>query len=103
MTIICALAGILLVLAVLVEAFEALVLPRRVARRLRFSRIYYRASWQAWTAIAALIPPGRRRETLLSIFGPLSLLCLFTLWAIGLVIGYGLCHHAANPREGGLL
>jgi hypothetical protein len=97
-----ALAGAVLVLAILAEAFEALVLPRRVTRRFRFSRYYYRAAWRAWTAAADLLPPGHRRETVLSVFGPLSLLCLFALWAAGLILGFGLLHHAAAPRDGGL-
>jgi Ion channel len=97
-----ALAGAVLVLAVLAEAFEALVLPRRITRRFRFARFYYRAAWRAWTAAADLLPPGHRRETVLSVFGPLSLLCLFALWAAGLILGFGLLHHAAAPRDGGL-
>lgn len=97
-----ALAGALLVLAVLVEAFEALVLPRRVTRGLRFTRLYYRTCWRIWTAIADLLPSGHRRETVLSLFGPLSLLVLFAIWAAGLIIGFGLLHHAAAPRDGGL-
>jgi hypothetical protein len=102
MTIAYALAGAVLVLAVLAEAFEALVQPRRVTRRLRFSRFYYRAGWRAWRAAADLVRAGPRRETLLSVFGPLSLLGLFATWAAGLVAGFGLLHHAAAPRPGGL-
>jgi Ion channel len=102
MLVVYALAGALLVLAILAEAFEALVLPRRVTRRLRFSRLYYQAGWRAWTTVADRMRPGPRRETLLSIFGPLSLFGLFALWAAGLVFGFGLLHHVATPRDGGL-
>src|SRR5439155_24499830 len=101
MTIAYALAGAVLVLAVLAEASEPLVLPRRVTRRLRFGRLYYRAAWRAWRAAADLVRPGPRRETLLSVFGPLSLFGLFAVWAAGLVVGFGLLHHAAAPRAGG--
>jgi hypothetical protein len=94
--------GAALVLAILFEAFEALVSPRRVSRRVRFSRYYYRTGWRAWRTIADLLPPGPRRETLLSVFGPLSLLGLFALWGAGLIVGFGLLHHAAAPRDGGL-
>lgn len=96
-----ALAGAVLVLGVLAEAFESLVLPRRVTRRLRFARLYYRAGWRAWARAADLLP-ARRRETALSVFGPLSMLGLFAIWAAGLVVGFGLLHHAASPREGGV-
>ena len=44
-------AGIALVVLVLWEAFETLVLPRRVSRRLRFTRGYYRLLWGTWTRI----------------------------------------------------
>jgi hypothetical protein len=98
-----AVAGALLVLAVLVEAFEALVLPRRVTRGLRFTRLYYRTGWRIWTVVADLMPPGHRREMLLSVFGPLSLLVLFAIWAAGLIVGFGLLHHAAAARDGGLI
>jgi hypothetical protein len=95
-------AGLALILLVFAEAFEALVLPRRVLRSFRVTRLYYRATWRAWTAAARLIPASRRRQTFLSVFGPLSLLVLFAVWAAGLVAGFGLVHHALAPREGGL-
>ena len=43
-----------------------------------------------WRAIACRLPHGKRRETFLSVFGPLSLLLLFTLWATSLVLAFGL-------------
>jgi hypothetical protein len=75
--------GIALVLVILWEAFETLVLPRRVSRRLRFTRGYYRVLWGTWTRIG----PRRgspRREVYLSVFAPLSLLMLLGFWVIGL-------------------
>jgi hypothetical protein len=103
MTAVYLLAGVVLVLAVLVEAFEGLVQPRRITRRVRFARYYYRIGWRAWAATADLLRPGPRRQTALSIFGPLSLLVLFAIWGLGLIVGYGLIHHAVVPREGGLI
>jgi hypothetical protein len=93
--------GAAIVVAVLAEAFEALVLPRRVTRKFRFSRFYYRHAWQVWTALADFIPAGRRKETVLSIFGPLSLLVLFIIWGVSIIFGFALVHHAIVPREGG--
>jgi hypothetical protein len=84
MTALAAVAGALLILFVLVEAFEALVLPRRVTRPYRFSRLYYRAGWRAWRTGARLFSAPRREQTFLSVFGPLSLFGLFALWAAGL-------------------
>jgi hypothetical protein len=102
MTTLAAVAGLLLILFVLLEAFEVLVLPRRVTRPYRFTRAYYRAGWRVWKTAARLFPSPRREQTFLSVFGPLSLLVLFALWAAGLVLGFGLLHHAVSPREAGL-
>ncbi|HYT92024.1 MAG TPA: potassium channel family protein [Gemmataceae bacterium] len=90
------LGGGLLLAVVLAEAFEALVLPRRVTRSYRLTRLYYRTAWGMWKALGALVP-ARWRQTWLSVFGPLSLLLLFVVWAVGLVIGFGLLQHAVSP------
>lgn len=85
------LLGVLLVGGVLFESFEAVVLPRRVTRRYRFSRLYFRNFWTLWrTVVAGLLPGTRMREACLSWFGPLSLLGLFGLWFVGLIVGFGL-------------
>jgi hypothetical protein len=82
-------AGIAVVLLVLWEAFETLVLPRRVSRRLRFTRGFYRVLWGTWTRIGPH-RSGPRREVYLSVFAPLSLLMLLGLWVICVVVGFAL-------------
>jgi hypothetical protein len=72
------------------DAFEAIVLPRRVTRRLRPTRMFYRVTWRVWSAVAHRMPMGGRRETYLSFFGPLSLLVLLGAWAASLVVGFAL-------------
>jgi hypothetical protein len=101
MTTVSAVIGAAIVFLVLLETFESLVLPRRVTRRLRFTRLYYRVTWRIWFAATAFASP-HRRETALSIFGPLSLLTLFAVWVAALIVGFGLLHHAAAPRPGGV-
>lgn len=98
MMIITAFIGVGLILFVLLEAFEALVLPRRVLRAFRFTRLYYRFTWRLWTAFTSLVRSERHRHNLLSIYGPLSLLVLFGIWAATLIIGYGLLHFALDSR-----
>jgi hypothetical protein len=100
MEIVLALLGLALVLFVFLESFEALVLPRRVTRPFRLTRLYYRITWVAWSSLAALVRSDRRRQTLLGIYGPLSLLVLFAVWAAMLVVGFGLIHYAVDPRDG---
>jgi len=84
--------GIFLIVLVLWEGFETIVLPRRVTRRFRLTRFFYRSTWRPWErTISSLVGPGRQ-ETWLSIFGPLSLLLLLTIWAVGLITGFALLH-----------
>ncbi|OLC70619.1 MAG: metal transporter [Gemmatimonadetes bacterium 13_1_40CM_4_69_8] len=87
-------AGIALLLVVLWDAFETVVLPRRVNRRVRLTRLFYRATWRPFATSARLVRRGNRREAYLSFYGPLSLLFLLALWAAGLVTGFGLLQYA---------
>jgi hypothetical protein len=87
-----AVAGFLIIAGILLEAFETIVLPRRVTRRFRLTRLYYRILWIPWRKLAHLVKPAKRREGFLSYFGPLSLLGLFALWAAMLIMGFGLLY-----------
>src|SRR2546427_11494764 len=53
-----AVVGVVLIGVVLLDAFETIVLPRRVARRLRLARLVPRSLWQLW----ACPPRGPRRS-----------------------------------------
>jgi len=92
-------AGIFLLVAILWDGFETIILPRRVTRRLRLARLFYRSTWIPWSAVARRMKPGKRRETLLSIYGPLSLLLLFVLWAVGLIFSFALLYWAAGSAQ----
>ena len=70
------LAGIALLLIVLQDAFEVMLLPRRVQRNLRFMRLYFRAIWAVWSGVGARLSAGARRERFLSVFGALSMVLL---------------------------
>lgn len=82
--------GALLILMVLLDAFETIVLPRRVARRLRLTVLVVRPLWLLWRRPVRHWRSGERRETYLSFFGPLALLLLVALWASGLIVGFAL-------------
>jgi hypothetical protein len=92
MTYIVALLGFMLSAVVLWDAFEMVILPRRVTHRFRLARVFHRFSWRLWFAAARWMRDDNRRETYLSIFGPLSLLVLLAVWAIGLVAGFAMMH-----------
>ena len=99
-----AIAGIVLVALILLDAFETIVLPRRVTRSFRLTAWFYRHSWIPWTMLARRIPSSSRRESFLGYFGPLSLIVLLGLWAFGLIFGfacvqYGLGEHLQLSGE----
>ena len=94
MSILVGILGLLLILIVLQDAFESIVLPRRVARRVRFARLFYTTLWGLWSMIARKMRPSTRREFFLSIFGPLSLLVLLVCWGIILVVAFALIQWA---------
>src|SRR5581483_1720463 len=84
--------GAFLTVLILWDAFQTIILSRRVSRRLRPTRAFYRMLWTPIRAVVKRIPPGNRRENILMVFGPLSLLCLIALWAYGLILGVALLH-----------
>jgi hypothetical protein len=94
--IVAAVAGVLLLATVLWDAFETVVLPRRVNRRLRLTRLFYRATWAPFARSAALFKTVNRREAYLSLYGPLSLVLLLALWACGLIAAFALLHYSAG-------
>ena len=96
MLIVATICGIGLIATVLWEAFETIVLPRRVTRRFRLTRFFYRTTWSAWSKVVDAVVPARWQDTWLSIFGPLSILLLLAIWAFGMVFGFALLHWAAG-------
>ena len=101
MTIFSAVIGAVLILVVLWDAFEAIILPRRVMRRIRLARIFYRASWGIWAGFARRMSQARRRDTYLSFFGPLSLLMLLTIWAAAIILGFTLIQWGLGSNVSG--
>jgi hypothetical protein len=95
MRILPALLGIVLIVGILWEGFETVIFPRRVTRRLRLTRLFYRSTWLLWSGLVGRILSGKRQEVLLGIYGPISLLLLLIVWAAGLVTGFALVHWAS--------
>ena len=90
------LAGIAIFLIVIWDAFESIILPRRVTRKFRLTRAFYRITWQSSKFLVTLFPSRKTRETLLGFYGPISLLILIGVWAVGLVLGFGLMQFGAG-------
>ena len=86
--ILAAIPAVILILVVLLDVFEVIVLPRRIGRRWRLARVLFRSSWRVWVAAFGRIRNGEQRETMLSFFGPLSLIMLLVTWSLLLVVAF---------------
>jgi Ion channel len=73
----------------LFDVFEVMLLPRRVRRRARLVRIFFRSTWAAWSNVALRFSPGNGRETILSFYGPFSMVLLIAFWVSALIVGFG--------------
>lgn len=90
MRIIAVITGLLLIIVIAQDGFESIILPRRVARKFRLTRLFYAASWVLWSGAARKMREGNRRGQYLSYYGPLSLLLLLAIWAGAFVLGFAL-------------
>ncbi|MFL6427717.1 MAG: potassium channel family protein [Acidobacteriaceae bacterium] len=81
--------GLLAIGTVLLDAFETIILPRRASGKIRLTRLFYVLTWGPWAAVVGRFRNRRLRESGFSFYGPLSLLFLMGLWAVGLVFGFG--------------
>jgi hypothetical protein len=93
-----AIGGIALLLLTLLDVFETIILPRRITRRFRLSRFFYRVTWRPWALAARWIRNSNRRESCLSFFGPLSLLGLFGVWSAALILIFALLHWSIGSQ-----
>jgi hypothetical protein len=89
-------AGVAIFLIVLWDAFEAIILPRRVTRKFRIARLFYKSTWRFWKFATSLVSSRKSREALLGFYGPLSLLVLVGVWAVGLILGFGMMQYGAG-------
>ena len=90
--------GLALILIILWDAFETIILPRRVTRRLRLTGVFYRTMWSICSGLVRAMRNQKRREKYLGTFGPLSLLMLLAMWAIGLILGYATLHWGLETK-----
>lgn len=91
-------AGLLIIAIVLLDAFETVVLPRRVQRSFRLTSWFYRHTWVPWARLALHFNSVNRREAFLSYFGPLSLIVLLVIWAMGLIFGFALLQYGGGEH-----
>jgi Ion channel len=85
-----AVLGIIVVVGVLFDVFQAIVTPRPVAGRVRVSRYLIRSLWWVTRWLSYRVRAVGRREALLGSFGPFSVLAMLFTWVVLLLFGYGL-------------
>jgi hypothetical protein len=90
MKILAVIVGVILIFLVIQDSFESIVLPRRVSRRFRLSRMFYTSTWMLWSSIGRKMHSGNRREFYLSYYGPLSLILMLIVWVVVLVLSFAL-------------
>jgi hypothetical protein len=91
--------GIVIIGVVLLDAFETVVLPRRVTRHFRLTAWFYRRTWIPWRKIAGRIQTSSRQQNFLGYFGPLSLILLLEFWAASLIFGFALLQYGIGGHE----
>jgi hypothetical protein len=91
--------GAAIIWVVLLDAFETVVLPRRVLRNFKLTAYFYRRTWIPWRGIARRIGKSSRQQNFLGYFGPLSLILLLGFWALGLILGFALVQYGLGGHE----
>ena len=90
--------GIASIFAVLLDAFQTIILPRRATGRFRLTHIFYASTWRPWVFVTNWMHDPRKRESSYSYYGPMSLILLLVVWAAMLVFGFALIYYAlGNP------
>jgi hypothetical protein len=91
--------GAVIICVVLLDAFETVVLPRRVTRHFKLTAWFYRRTWIPWRKIAGHIRTPARQQSFLGYFGPLSLIMLLAFWAASLICGFALLQYGIGGHE----
>jgi hypothetical protein len=91
-------AGAAILFSVLLDAFETVVLPRRVRRQFRITSWFYRNTWRPWAKLTSHIKSQTRRESFFGYFGPLSMIVLLGLWASGLIFAFALLQYGGGEH-----
>jgi hypothetical protein len=91
--------GLVILWVVFLDAFETVVLPRRVTRHFKLTAWFYRQTWIPWKKVAHHIRTPSRQQSFLAYFGPLSLILLLAFWATTLIFGFALLQYGLGGHE----
>jgi hypothetical protein len=82
--------GLALILIIFYDLFQSVVLPRPAINQLATVKYLLRGSWIIWRWIGNRRSSVPKRERWLAMYGPLAVLSMFGVWALALVLAYGL-------------
>jgi hypothetical protein len=98
-SIVATLFGLIILWIVFLDAFETVVLPRRVTRQFKLTSWFYRRTWIPWKTLASHLREGSVRQSFLGYYGPLSLITLLAFWATMLIFGFALLQFGLGGHE----
>jgi hypothetical protein len=100
------LAGLVVLLVIMHDLFQAVVLPRPSVYRVPLlSQLLVRLFWKPWRWMGSLRKRTDKREHFLGTFGPAALLMLLGFWSLSVMFGYALIfdglHDQIEPHPSG--
>lgn len=90
--------GFVVLATVIADAFQTVVVARHAQKLPAMTRVFYRSSWIPFVSIARLARSGELRERVLGLYGPLSLLILLVLWAVGVIVPFAMLQWSTGLR-----
>jgi len=85
--------GTILVIAVVLDVFSTVIVPRPTHRKVRLAPLLARLVAPGWQAAAARIRSPRLRQDVRGTFAPVLLVASLVAWLLGLSLGFGLILH----------
>lgn len=92
-------AGALVVLAILIDVFQTIVLPRPIVRsRVGVARALVYVTWRGWRRFCLTVNSPNVRERRLGLYAPSVVIALLVTWIGLLMIGYGLVFYGLRDQ-----
>ena len=82
--------AVLLIFRVFVDIFTVIIQPRYVTKTPQSAVLIYRLFWAPCARVARRIRSPYRREAFLRFYGPLGMLFLLGVWAMGLIVSFAM-------------
>jgi len=94
--------GVALITITTADALHTLVVTRLTVHEWWPTDWFYRKGWRLWRRLALRITDEARREVLLGVFAPLSILGLLVAWVSVLIVGWGFVWWALRADVAGV-